>query len=246
MATFVLIHGSWHGGWCFDPVRAILEAQGHEVIAPDLPGMGGDGALLNAVTLAGWVEFAANLCRGAHQQPVILVGHSRGGLVVSQTAELAPDAMDGLVYLCAMMLPNGMSRAEFKQIEGPNPDFDAIISPVHDGAGTIVDAARAAPVFAQLSPPDLVTSAMARLVAEPHGPRSTPLQLSPERFGSRPRTYIECTQDHTIPIASQRRMQAMVPGAHVVTLEADHSPYLSCPQEVAAALVATADRVISP
>lgn len=243
MATFVLIHGSWHGGWCFDPVRAILEAEGHEVIAPDLPGMGGDGAQLNAVTLAGWAEFAAGLCRAAQQQPVILAGHSRGGLVVSQTAELAPDAMDGLVYLCAMMLPDGMSRAAFKQIEGPNPDFDAIISPVHGGAGTVVDGARAAPVFAQLSPPDLVASAMARLVAEPHGPRATPLQLSSERFGSRPRTYIECTEDRTIPIASQRRMQALVPGAEVVTLEADHSPYLSRPRQVAAALVAAADHV---
>lgn len=243
MATFVLIHGSWHGGWCFDPVRAILEAEGHEVMVPDLPGMGGNGAQLNAVTLAGWAEFAAGLCCAASQQPVILAGHSRGGLVVSQTAELAPDAMDGLVYLCAMMLPDGMSRAKFKQIEGPNPDFDAIISPVHDGAGTVIDASRAAPVFAQLSPPDLVAAAMARLVAEPHGPRSTPLRLSPQRFGSRPRTYIECTQDRTIPIASQRRMQAMVPGAEVVTLEADHSPYLSRPQEVAAALIAAAQRV---
>lgn len=243
MASFILIHGSWHGGWCFDSLRAILEAQGHEVIAPDLPGMGGDRAQLDAVTLAGWAEFAAGLCRSASQRPVILAGHSRGGLVVSQTAELAPDAMDALVYVCAMMLPDGMSRADFKQIEGPNPDFDAIISPVHGGAGTVVDGARAAPVFAQLSPPELVAGAMARLVAEPNGPRSTPLQLSPERFGSRPRTYIECTEDRTIPIASQRRMQALVPGADVVTLDADHSPYLSRPRQVAAALVAAAARV---
>ena len=51
MATFVLIHGSWHGGWCFDEVRALLETQGHAVIAPDLPGMGGNEAELAAVTL---------------------------------------------------------------------------------------------------------------------------------------------------------------------------------------------------
>ena len=243
MATFVLIHGSWHGGWCFDPVRAILEAEGHEVIAPDLPGMGGDAAAVRAVTLEGWAAFVAELCRSARQRPVILAGHSRGGLVVSQTAELAPDAMDGLVYLCAMMLPDGLSRAAFKQLEGPNPDFDALISPVFDGAATVVDATRAAPVFAQLSPPDLVDAALRRLVAEPHGPRSTPLQLTAQRFGSLPRTYIECTADRTIPIISQRRMQELVPGAEVVTLDADHSPYLSRPAEVAAALIAAAARV---
>ena len=59
MATFVLIHGSWHGGWCFDEVKARLEALGHEVIAPDLPGMGGSVAELRAVTLQGWADFTA-------------------------------------------------------------------------------------------------------------------------------------------------------------------------------------------
>jgi pimeloyl-ACP methyl ester carboxylesterase len=49
MASFVLVHGSWHGGWCFDAVKALLEAEGHEVIAPDLPGMGGDEAALRGV-----------------------------------------------------------------------------------------------------------------------------------------------------------------------------------------------------
>ena len=243
MASFVLIYGSWHGGWCFDAVRALLEADGHEVLAPDLPGMGGDCDTLRGVTLEGWADFAVDQCRMATQSPVILAGHSRGGLVVSQAAETAPDAIDALVYICAMMLPDGLSRAEFKQLEGPNPAFDAIITPVCDGAGTMVDGARGADVFAQLSPPDLVADAMARLAAEPHGPRSTPIRISAERYGSLPRTYIECTADRTIPISSQRRMQAMVPGAQVVTLETDHSPFLSCPQELAAALVEAAARL---
>jgi pimeloyl-ACP methyl ester carboxylesterase len=236
MATFVLIHGSWHGGWCFDGVKAILEARGHHVIAPDLPGMGGDEAALRAATLQGWADFAAGLCRDAPQRPVVLAGHSRGGVVVSQAAETAPDAIDALVYICAMMLPDGMSRADFKQVEEPNPAFDGIISPVHNGAGTIADPARGAAIFAQLSPPDLVADAMAGLANEPHGPRSTPLRLTAGRFGSLPRTYIECTEDRTILLASQRTMQALVPGARVVTLDADHSPFLSRPEELADAL----------
>ncbi|MEP7351100.1 MAG: alpha/beta fold hydrolase [Sphingorhabdus sp.] len=243
MASFILIHGSWHGGWCFDAVRDILEDAGHEVIAPDLPGMGGDEAALRGVSLQGWADFAVGLCRGASQQPVVLAGHSRGGLVVSQAAETAPEAIDALVYICAMMLPDGMSRADFKTIEGPNPAFDAIISPVFGGAGTVVDPAGAPAVFAQLSPPDAVASAMTRLMTEPHGPRATPLKLTAEAYGSIPRTYIECTQDRTIPIESQRKMQSLVPGAVVVTLDADHSPYLSRPEELAAALIAAAATV---
>ncbi len=237
MATFVLIHGSWHGGWCFDLVRERLEAAGHHVETPDLPGMGGDDAALGAVTLDSWVDFVVNLCRRAPQRPVVLAGHSRGGLVVSQAAEKAPEAIDALVYICAMMLPDGLSRADFKQIEGANPPFDALISPTPGGKGTVINGENPGAVFAHLSPPDLVEQAMARLVAEPHGPRSTPLRLTPERFGSVPRTYVECTADRTIPIESQRRMQQMVPGADVVTLWADHSPFLSRPEALSEVLL---------
>lgn len=242
MAGFVLIHGSWHGGWCFDPVAEILRGRGHAVIAPTLPGMGGAAEEMAAVTLADWGEFAAQHCRDLKASlggaPVVLAGHSRGGLVISAAAERDPQAMDALVYICAMMLPSGMSRAEFKQLEGPNPAFDAIIEKVHGGVATVIDAANAAPVFAQISPPDLVAAAMARLVAEPHGPRSEKLDMSAARWGSVPRTYIECTQDRTIPIASQRTMQLHSPGARIVTLDADHSPYLSRPVELANALEA--------
>ncbi|RQW42921.1 alpha/beta fold hydrolase [Novosphingobium sp. LASN5T] len=239
MAGFVLIHGSWHGGWCFDPVAEILRARGHAVLAPTLPGMGGTAEELAAVTLAGWADFALEHCRRLRAEtgePVVLAGHSRGGLVVSTAAERDPRAMDALVYICAMMLPDGLSRAEFKKLEGPNPAFDTIISPVHGGVGTVVDPAAAGAVFAQVSPPDLVAAVLPRLIAEPHGPRSEKLALTPERWGSLPRTYVECTQDRTIPIDSQRKMQQFSPGARVVTLDADHSPYLSRPVELADAL----------
>lgn len=219
-------------------MRAVLEKAGHTVVAPDLPGMGGDEAALGVVTLAGWAEFVADLCRSAVQRPVILAGHSRGGLVISQAAELVPEAIDALVYICAMMLPNGMSRAQFKQLEGPNPAFDALISPTSGGHGTRITGADPAAVFAQLSPPGRVASALARLVDEPHGPRATPLHLTPERFGSVPRVYVECTDDRTIPLSSQRRMQDLVPGAWIETLWADHSPYFSRPAALAAILLA--------
>ncbi|MFM5955439.1 MAG: alpha/beta fold hydrolase [Novosphingobium sp.] len=242
MAGFVLIHGSWHGGWCFDEVTHRLEAAGHRVTAPTLPGMDGDEAALRAVTLQGWADFAVAQCRALKDEldgaPVVLAGHSRGGLVVSQAAETDPTAMNALVYVCAMMLPDGMSRAQFKALEEPTPDFDALISPVHGGAGTMVDAARAGPVFAQLSPPDLVAAALPRLLTEPHGPRSTPLHLTRERWGRLPRTYIETLHDRTIPVTSQRTMQALSPGAAVVTLDADHSPYFSAPDQLAEALLA--------
>lgn len=239
MATFVLVHGAWHGGWCFDGIRPLLEAEGHEVWTPDLPGMGGSVADLNGATLEGWGRFIADICEGA-AKPVILAGHSRGGIVISTAAEAAPDAIKALVYICAMLLPSGMSRGDWKAQQQPNPAFDAVIRPHPTAAATVIESASAVSVFAQLSPPDQVASAMARLVAEPDRPRLTPLALTAARYGSVPRHYIECLQDRTIPIADQRAMQALQPCATVTMIDCDHSPFLSAPRALADALLAIA------
>jgi pimeloyl-ACP methyl ester carboxylesterase len=240
MATFVLVHGAWHGGWSFDALRPLLEAEGHVVLTPDLPGMGGSDAILSACTLEGWGRFIADLCESA-VQPVILAGHSRGGIVISTAAEAVPGAMKALVYICAMLLPSGMSRGEWKAQQQPNPAFDAIIRPHPTAPATVIDTKHAADVFAQMSPPDQVATAMKRLVAEPDRPRLTPLSLTETRYGSVPRHYIECLQDRTIPIADQRAMQALQPCASVTAIDCDHSPFLSAPRELADALLAIAE-----
>jgi pimeloyl-ACP methyl ester carboxylesterase len=188
------------------------------------------------VTLAGWADFVADLIR-SEPEPVILAGHSRGGIVISEAAERVSEKVAALVYICAMMLPAGLSRAEWRKRSEPNPEFAEIQLPHPGGHAKIIDTARAAPVFAQLSPPDLVEKALARLVAEPDEPRSAALHLTAERYGSVPRHYIECLHDRTIPIADQRAMQALQPCDSVTSLEADHSPYLSTPDELVDALL---------
>ncbi len=108
MATFVLIHGAWHGGWCWERVVPLLEQRGHTVRAPDLPGMGRDRTPLGDITLDVWARFVSELVR-AELEPVILVGHSRGGIVLSQSAEQIPDRIRTLVYLAAFLVANGDS-----------------------------------------------------------------------------------------------------------------------------------------
>lgn len=243
MATFVLVHGAWHGGWCFDSVRSLLEAEGHVVLTPDLPAMGGSDAALSACTLEGWGRFIADLCQDA-AQPVILAGHSRGGIVISTAAEAAPGAIKALVYICAMLLPSGMSRGEWKALAAPNPAFDAIVERHPTASATMINPTRAATIFAQMSPPDQVAAAMKRLVSEPDRPRLTPLSLTDTRYGSVPRHYIECLQDRAIPIADQRAMQARQPCTSVTAINCDHSPFLSAPRALADALLAVAQGLL--
>lgn len=242
MAHFIMIHGAWHGGWCFDSLRPALEAAGHTMDAPDLPGMGGNDAELASATLAGWADFVADLVRAA-PQPVILCGHSRGGIVISEVAERVPEQIKALVYICAMMLPSGMSRADLKAIMGANPLLDAIIEPHPSGHATVVNPHLAPAVFAHLSPPVLAEAAAARTVAEPNAPRKTALNLTAANYGRVPRHYIECTQDRTIRIAEQRHMLALQPCASVTTLETDHSPFLSAPDALADTLLKIARTV---
>jgi pimeloyl-ACP methyl ester carboxylesterase len=241
MATFVIIHGAWNGSWCFDRLRPLLEKAGHQVITPDLPGMGGDAETLAAVTLNDWAEFTATLCRSA-ANPVILCGHSRGGVVISEAAEAAPEAIDALVYICAMLMPSGMSREAMRSINDPNPAFNAIRIAIP--GGSVLDSENAPAILAQHLPLDQARDFAKRLVAEPANPMRTALSLTEVRYGSVPRHYIECLQDRTITINDQRRMQALQPCASVTSLDSDHSPFLSTPDTLATALIAIAQKIL--
>ncbi|MBU6207776.1 MAG: alpha/beta fold hydrolase [Alphaproteobacteria bacterium] len=237
MAHFLFIHGAWHGGWCFDALAPLLAAHGNTMSAPDLPGMGGTEEELAAVTLAGWADYVADLAR-AMPSPLILAGHSRGGIVISEVAERIPEQICALVYITAMMLPSGMARTDLKTIFSPNKPFENIISPTPGRGGSVVDKTRAPDIFAQLAPRPMAEAAAARTVAEPAAPRTTPLHLTAERYGRLPRHYVECTEDRTIPLADQQRMIAMQPDTIVHTLESDHSPYLCMPERLTEILAA--------
>src|ERR1700691_6029337 len=108
MSTYLLIHGAWHGGWCWRSVAPLLEAAGHTVLAPDLPGHGDDITPTAAVTLKSYTDRICEIA-GAQAKPVILLGHSMGGVAITQAAENCPDKIGALVYMCAFLPRNGDS-----------------------------------------------------------------------------------------------------------------------------------------
>jgi pimeloyl-ACP methyl ester carboxylesterase len=110
MATFVLVHGAWHGSWCWKRVRKALQAQGHEVFTPTLTGVGERSHLLSPhVNLDTHIDDVVNLIRWEELSDVVLCGHSYGGAVISGVADRVPDRVGALVYLDAFVLEDGQS-----------------------------------------------------------------------------------------------------------------------------------------
>ncbi len=103
MSTYVLIHGAWHGGWCWNKVVPLLQQEGHRVLTPDLPGHGQDTTPLSAITLQLILQRLTDLL-DSEVEPVILVGHSAGGLHITTLAHLRPQKVKTLVYWSSQRL----------------------------------------------------------------------------------------------------------------------------------------------
>jgi len=222
MATFVLVHGAWHGAWCWREVEARLVAQGHAVHALDLPGHGGDPTPLSEISLASYTGHIAEVLEKL-DEPAVLVGHSLGGLSITDVVRQRAEQIHSLVYLAAFV---------------PQPSFD-LFAAISEGeliAATELDlqagrvrlrgpAAEAA-FYVDCSEED-VLYARQRLCDEAVAPMLAKVEVAPS-WHTIPRHYVECTEDRAIPIESQREMHS--PFDFVVhTLVTDHSPFFSAP-----------------
>jgi len=235
MAAYVLVHGAWYGGWCWEKVAPLLEAEGHRVDAVDLPGRGTNPAPPAEMTLAANARHVADRALAAGE-PAILVGHSMGGIVISQAAELVPESVSALVYVTAFLPANGQSLPQLG--EG---DEEALVPPniVADGATglcTVAEGVRVDALFGECDPGE-AAAASARLVPESLAAIAAPVAISEERAGSVRRVYVECVNDRAITIGKQREMAANRPCERVLSLDADHSPFLSRPAQLAAHLL---------
>lgn len=230
MSRFVLIAGAWHGAWCWERVAQRLRSLGHDVVTPDLPGTAGVAPDARGVSLEAWAEFVVDSLRRG--EPAVLVGHSRAGVVISRAAELAPEHVRRLVYIAAYLLPAGgtvadAGRADAASLVAPN------MIPARSGLTCTLrpDIVRDA-FYACCSDFD-AAAASARLTPEPLKPLVTPLDVTTARFGRVPRAYVECLRDRAVTIGAQRGMRAALPCEPVLTLDTDHSPFLSCPSGLA-------------
>jgi pimeloyl-ACP methyl ester carboxylesterase len=114
MATFVLVHGAWHGSWCWKRVRNVLQRQSHEVFTPTLTGVGERTHLLSAeVNLETHIQDILNLIRWEELDDLVLCGHSYGGMVVSAVADRMPERIRSLLFVDAFVPETGQCLEDF-------------------------------------------------------------------------------------------------------------------------------------
>ncbi len=233
--NIVLLHGSWHGAWCWHKVVPCLQAEGHRVHAPDLPAHGRHWRMARGrTTLTAMADHVCKILDGL-DGPALLVAHSRGGIVASTVAEMRPHKLTGVAYLAAYMLRNGERVSDFFR-----KDRDSLVLPnIRVSKTTLTDSlaeeAYRPALYEDCSDAD-VELARLLLTAEPSLPAITRLRLSEKRYGSVRRHYIQLTQDRAVTLSLQQRMIAASPCASVSSIESSHSAYFSCPERLAAVI----------
>ncbi len=235
--TFVLVHGAWHGGWCWRDVADALRAQGHRVFTPTQTGLGERRHLLSRdVTLDVFVDDIANLLEAEELRDAVLVGHSFGGGAISGVADRMPGAVRHLVYLDSLMIepgrsPFGMLPADVvaarRKLIAEQGNGVAIPAPPPAAFGIPEDHPGAEWVRRRLTP-------------HPAGTYESPLRLENPVGNGRPRTYIACTAPVYGPLEASRQWVKRQGGWNWREIATGHDAMVTAPAELSRMLLAVA------
>lgn len=231
MGRFVLVHGGWSGGWTWEKVVPLLEDAGHRVEAPDLPGHGDDRTPIAEVSLQSYVDRISEVL-DAHPEPVVLVGHSSGGAVISQAAEQRPEKVELLVYLAAFLLRDGEAVFSATENDTESLILPAIVMSEDQRSATLREDAVKEALCADCSDED-VERAKSMFGSQAVAPFATPLAVTEDNFGRVPRVFIEILRDRAVSPSFQKEMYDRLPCRKVVSMNTSHSPFFSAPEELA-------------
>jgi pimeloyl-ACP methyl ester carboxylesterase len=257
MARIVLVHGAFSGAWVWEPIVDDLRSAGHSVETLDLPGSGDDQTPVEQVTLDAYAEhICAQL--GQSDAPAVLVGHSMGGVAITQAAGRCPGRIALLVYVAAFLPQEGQSLLDLTHLpegEGDQVQANMVVEGEPPVAKLEGEGARIA-CYGSCEEEE-VAWASERMRPQPVLPFTTPVSFADQAGRELPRAYVLCTQDRAIPPALQRRMVTESPCVQVVEINTDHSPWLSASDDLVQALdrlsrqadasaVGTGDVLLSP
>ena len=227
MATFLLIHGAFHGGWCWKRVAQRLKAAGHEVYTPTLTGLGERAHLLSPeIGLDTHVQDVVGLLEYEDLQDVVLLGHSYGGMVITGVAEKCPERLSQLVFLDAFIPNNGQALIELfpPEMAAKSREQTRI-----DGEGYRLPAAPPE-IFGITNEEDLAW-VRPRLVPQPFKTYLDPVQIDNPAAVKIPHTYIYCQHPHSLLEQFVERIR-MDQNWHFFEITAGHDAMIVEPEQV--------------
>jgi len=239
MATYVLVHGGGHGGWCYQKVARLLRAAGHEVHAATLTGLGERSHLLSpAIDLDTHITDVVSLLFYEDLRDVVLVGHSYGGMVITGAADRAADRVGQLVYLDAANPVNGQSLVD---VTGPVIEMTRPHGAVVDGVELVLLPAPGAAAFYGVTDADDIAWMDERLTGHPWACFAQPLVLTNEdALWAIPRNHIVC--ESTLGTRDVRMIDEARADGRVWTVDTGHDLMVTEPAFVADALLEIAAR----
>jgi pimeloyl-ACP methyl ester carboxylesterase len=233
--TFVLAHGSWHGGWCWARVADRLRAQGHRVFTPSYTGMGERAHLLSKdITLDTFIEDISRVLVTEELSEVVLVGHSFGGVPITGVADRLPELIRHLVYLDGLVLESGKSAFSSYPPEESAQRFASA-----EASGDLaVPAPQRLPASWGLNEGNADYAwVMRRLSPTPLRAYTTPLTLRAPIGNGRPRTYIHCTQPENPAMEASRMLVKSLQGWNWINFHGPHDCMITHPDELAMLLL---------
>lgn len=231
--TFVLLHGAWHGAWCWRRVEPLLRAAGHRVFTPTQTGVGERCHLLSErITLETFAKDLTNVLEFEDLHEVILVGHSFGGITITAAADRMRSRIRSLVYLDALILQDGQSS--FSVIPAELADARRRLAR-ETSAGLSIPV----PDPSALGVHDAADAAWLKARCTPH-PISTyedRLRIDGPIANGLPATYVAVKPDYA-PLASSREFAKSQAGWKYVEIDAGHDAMVTSPKAVADLLLA--------
>lgn len=220
--TYVLVHGAWHGGWCWRKVTPLLTASGHLVHTPTLTGLGERSHLLTPdVGLETHVKDVTALFEYEDLRNTILVGHSYGGMVVAGAAPSLVERLSAVVYLDAFLPDNGKALRDYVSLNVP------------EGVWRLPVPGKP-PRFGVKEPADIEWME-ARLTDQPLKAMTEPVRISADISTRVPHTFILCTKANQFAAAAERAKQRGFKYREMLT--AGHDAMISQPKELAKLLL---------
>lgn len=232
-ATLLLIHGAWGGAWVWEPIASALNARDLDWRAIDCVGYASKrkyGWMVSADEIADDILSEAQRLTG----PVLLVGHSSGGMAISRAADKAPEHFAGLIYLCAF-LPRSGDRLLELLAEDEGSDFESLVKPKLLRGALTLDESRVREYFFHDCTEQDFEHAAARFGDEPIRLGKATTDLSPG-FDRLSKHYIECTEDRVLSPAFQRWMISRQPVESHVKMPTGHMPMYAEPERLAGLL----------